>query len=259
MLRNLLPHSFTADDELREIGRASQSQLGKHIRVLVWNILKAKRANWISDFKQLAFDKELVLLQEAVLNAPSDHLFAEDTSLQWVMARSFKHRKSEIETGIKTGCIATTSYREFYVSEHTEPLLQTRKLLLCTQYPIAGSDKTLLVINMHAINFVANKKYFDHLDQLGAALAEHEGPILLAGDFNTWSNARLESFQSVAFSANLSEAVMQRQGRLATLNRHLDHVFYRGLSLRKIDSLEHIRSSDHAPIVASFDVEDPLK
>ena len=108
---------------------------------------------------------------------------------------------------------------------------------------------------MHAINFVATKKYVAQLEQLGSALADHAGPILLAGDFNTWSAARLESFQSVALGSGLVEAVMARQGRAATLNLHLDHVFYRGLSLQSIDSLEHVRSSDHAPIVASFNVD----
>lgn len=258
MLRRLLPHCYTAEDELRELGQASQAALGSHIRVLVWNIYKAKHANWASDFKKLVFDKELVLLQEAVTNAPSDPLFEGDNALQWVMARSFRHRKTDIETGVKTGCLAATCDRQFYVSEYTEPLLQTRKLLLSTQYPIAGSKETLLVINMHAINFVANKKYVGHLDQLAAALAEHTGPIILAGDFNTWSSSRLKLFQSVASESNLIEAAMDRQGRLATLNLHLDHVFYRGLSLSSIESLEHVRSSDHAPIVASFNIEQSL-
>lgn len=255
MLRQFLPHCYTAEDELRELGQASQVALGPNIRVLVWNIFKAKKANWITDFKKLAFDKELVLLQEAVTNAPSDHLFEQDNALQWVMARSFKYPKTEIETGVKTGCLAATSARQLYISEHTEPLLQTRKLLLSTQYPIAGSTQNLLVVNMHAINFVATKKYVAQLEQLGVALADHDGPILLAGDFNTWSAARLESFQSVALGSGLVEAVMARRGRPATLNLHLDHVFYRGLSLQSIESLEHVRSSDHAPIEASFVVD----
>ena len=45
---------------------------------------------------------------------------------------------------------------------------------------------------------------------------------------------------------------MDRQSRLAHLNSHLDHVFYRGLTLRGVDSLGHVVSSDHAPITATF-------
>ncbi|MDB4224560.1 endonuclease/exonuclease/phosphatase family protein, partial [Granulosicoccus sp.] len=96
------------------------------------------------------------------------------------------------------------------------------------------------------------KKYLNQLDQLTVALADHTGPVILAGDFNTWNPARLGHFLQVAEAANLTEACMQRQTRLAHMNQHLDHVFYRGLSLNSIDSLQQYESSDHAPIVVSF-------
>ncbi len=254
MLQSLLPHRFTADDELRQLGEASTNSLGPSIDVLVWNIFKARRANWAADFKALAFDKDLVLLQEAVLNAPSDVLFEQNSGLQWIMARSFRHRKTAIEHGIKTGCTALACDRKFYLSEHSEPLSHTQKLLLSTQYPLAGTADRLLVINMHAINFVGDKKYVDQLSQLSVAMDGHTGPMILAGDFNTWSATRLQAFRSVADKAGLLEAQMTRQCRLAHLNQHLDHVFYRGLTLRSIDSLAHVRSSDHAPIVARFEL-----
>ncbi|MDB4223796.1 hypothetical protein N9850_08485, partial [Granulosicoccus sp.] len=87
MLNRFLPHCYTADDELRELGKAVETSLGPEINVLVWNILKARRTNWVRDFKELLVDKQLVLLQEAVLNAPSDYLFQNDERMKWVMAR----------------------------------------------------------------------------------------------------------------------------------------------------------------------------
>jgi endonuclease/exonuclease/phosphatase (EEP) superfamily protein YafD len=254
MLNRFLPHCYTADDELRELGQAAKISLGPEFNVLVWNILKAKRFNWIRDFKELVVDKDLVLLQEAVLNAPSDYLFQNDERMQWVMARSFRHRATQVEHGVKTGCVVAASDRHFYLSPHTEPLSQTQKLLLSTQYRIGESADQLLVINMHALNFVGVKKYMDQLDQLDCALAGHTGPIILAGDFNTWNPGRLGHFLQVAERASLREAYMQRQSRLAHMNQHLDHVFYRGLSLKSIESLNQYRSSDHAPIVVRFSV-----
>jgi endonuclease/exonuclease/phosphatase (EEP) superfamily protein YafD len=143
--------------------------------------------------------------------------------------------------------------RHFYLSPHTEPVLQTQKLLLANTYPLKNCDKTLLVLNMHAINFVGVKKYIDQLDQLDAVLASHPGPVILGGDFNTWNPGRLMHFNNVADKAGLVEAAMQRPKKLSHLNQHLDHLFYRGLTLRSVESLRYVTSSDHAPITATFE------
>ncbi|NND89745.1 MAG: endonuclease/exonuclease/phosphatase family protein [Granulosicoccus sp.] len=251
--RHLLPHCYTADDELQRLGAAQQPALGPVIRCLVWNILKAKRASWPTDFQELVADRDLALLQEAVFNAPSDALFTDSQRLQWIMARSFRHPRTLVEHGVKTGCVAAPVEQHVYMSPHTEPVSQTQKLLLTTLYPLQGEDEQLLVLNMHAINFVSVHKYVEQLDQLSAALGPHDGPVILAGDFNTWNPARLGHFQLVAAQAGLTEAVMERQSRLAHMNQHLDHVFYRGLGLRSVESLGHYQSSDHAPITATFE------
>lgn len=251
--RRLMPHCYTADDELQHLGSARQRALGPVIRCLVWNILKAKRARWSADFQELVADRDLALLQEAVLNAPSDPLFTQNERFQWIMARSFRDPRTHIEHGVKTGCVVSPAEQHFYLSPHSEPVSQTQKLLLTTLYPLEGEEEKLLVLNMHAINFVSVQKYVEQLDQISAALTPHAGPVILAGDFNTWNPSRLGHFQEVALSAGLTEAVMKRTSRLAHMNQHLDHVFYRGLELRSVASLGHYQSSDHAPITATFE------
>lgn len=254
MLRNrFLPRCFTADDELQVMGCSMAVSLGPEIRCLLWNILKAKRSNWWQDFSSLIADRDLVMLQEAVFKAPTDSLFNDSDRFEWVMARSFKDPMSQIEHGIKTGSTCRSVERHFYLSPHSEPLSQTQKLLLATLYPLELSDERLLVLNMHAINFVGVKKYAEQLDQLTVALDLHTGPVILGGDFNTWNPARLAHFQKVATSAGLQEASMQRQSKLAHMNQHLDHLFYRGLKLKSVESLDRYQSSDHSPITATFE------
>lgn len=249
----LTPHVFTADDELQVLGQARQEALGPVLRCLVWNILKAKRPRWADDFMHLSADRDLVLLQEAVFKAPSDSLFTSSQRFEWVMARSFRHPITMQEHGVKTGAVVAASARHFYMSPHSEPVSNTQKLLLVTHYPLRDESETLMVLNMHAINFVSVKKYVEQLDQLDDALQQHEGPVILAGDFNTWNPQRLGHFLDVAAVAGLHEASMERRSRLAHLNQHLDHVFYRGLKLRSVASLGHFQSSDHAPITATFE------
>lgn len=251
--KRFLPQSFTADDDLMVMGNSTKDALGPVVRCLLWNILKAKRSNWLDDFSQLIADRDLVMLQEAVFNAPSDSLFTTSNRFEWVMARSFKDPLSQKEHGVKTGSTARAIERHFYMSPHTEPVMQTQKLLLTTLYPLARSNERLLVLNMHAINFVSTKKYSQQLDQLGVALAKHTGPVILGGDFNTWAPARLVHFMSVTSKAGLAEATMKRRSRMAHMNQHLDHLFYRGLTLRTVESLPDYYSSDHAPITATFE------
>ncbi|MFK8082324.1 MAG: endonuclease/exonuclease/phosphatase family protein [Granulosicoccus sp.] len=250
--RRFLPQGFTADDELQVMGCPKTGGLGPEIRCLLWNILKARRRKWEEDFAFLAADRNLVMLQEAVFNAPSDHLFTGSERYEWVMARSFRDPLSRIEHGIKTGSTCKAVQRHFYLSPHSEPLLQTQKLLLATVYPLSSGNEHLLVLNMHAINFVTVRKYADQLDQLGQALALHKGPVILGGDFNTWNPSRLLYFKRVAATAGLVEAAMERKSKLAHMNQHLDHLFYRGLELRSVESLNRYQSSDHAPIKATF-------
>ncbi len=256
MLRNrFMPQCFSADDELQVMGCAQQSGLGPVVRCLLWNILKAKRSSWQDDFVELIADRDLVLLQEAVCNAPSDPTFTQSARLEWVMARSFKDPRTQCEHGVNTGCVVKAVERRFYLSPHHEPVSLTQKLLLTTLYPLRNCSEQLLVLNMHAINFVGVKKYAEQLGQLEAALSVHQGPIILGGDFNTWNPARLAHFQRVAVGAGLHEADMQRRSRLSQMNQHLDHLFYRGLTLRSVESLGHYQSSDHAPITATFELE----
>jgi len=237
------------------MGASQQQEIGSSIRLLVWNIYKAKRTNWLDDFTELCEQKDLVLLQEAVINAPSDHYFNTSDRYEWLMASSHQNPQTGVITGVKTGCVAQIQRQLVHRSRSTEPFVNTQKLLLETHYAIAGSNKTLMVLNMHAINFVRVNKYLDQLDQLRQALAAHDGPIILGGDFNTWSPNRLALFQEHAEQANLVEANMTRRTKMVHLNQHLDHVFYRGVSLRSVEALQHVRSSDHSPIAATFTVE----
>jgi len=251
--RTLLPKNYTDQDDLQVLGSAERTSLGPVIRVLVWNILKGKRRSWSDDFRHLVADRDLVLLQEAVLNTAADGLFSKSRRFEWIMARSFRDPITRTEHGVKTGSVVPSISRHFYLSPSSEPVVQTQKLLLVTEYPLAGEADSLLVLNMHAINFVSVKKYTEQLDQLQHVLRGWTGPVVLAGDFNTWNPQRLNLFFDVAAEAGLEEAAMERRSKLAHLNQHLDHVFYRGLKLRDVSSLKHFQSSDHAPITATFE------
>lgn len=253
----MIKSRYSAVESLKVMGSASKAFMGPNIKVLLWNVFKCKRKGWQNDFISLTDDKDLILLQEAILNSPFDGLFHHSTQHQWIMASSFRNVKSNIETGVKTGSRVLASQHFFSVSAHSEPVTNTKKMVLATEYPLvslsgASIEQSLLVINTHMINFVSFEKFSAHLDQAFQALEHHKGPILFAGDFNTWNKKRMQYFDKLANSCSLEQVQITRQPRLGHLFSHLDHIYCRGLSVVDVHVHTEVYSSDHYPISLSL-------
>lgn len=250
---------FSPVESLKIMGHPSKTRMGPNIEVLLWNVFKCKKKGWQEDFKTLIGGKDLILLQEAILNSPLDSQFNKSLQHQWIMARSFRNVKTNIETGVKTGSTVAAKKHYFSASTHSEPISKTKKMLLTTEYPLHTLEQSLLVANTHIINFVSFAKFTAHLEQVFQTLELHDGPILLAGDFNTWSGRRLKYFNQLAKSFSLEEVKMLRQPRLNHLYKHLDHIYCRGLEVVDTHVHTHIHSSDHFPISFSLQTSNPAE
>lgn len=96
-------------------------------------------------------------------------------------------------------------------------------------------------------------------------MAQHDGPIIMAGDFNTWSDARLTLVDSLARTLRLEEITGFQRGRktgdldLALLNwvfgvdqeLPLDRVYRRGFAAASAQVLPN-DSSDHRPVLVTL-------
>jgi len=254
MRRRMMPDYFTAENALQVMGGGQQEEFDRTIDLLVWNIYKGRKSVWHDDFLRIIKGKNLVLLQESIIGTRYDATFQEPKSYEWVMARTHKMPRTLADTGVKTGAVVPSLGRAFLISPDVEPIFKTPKMLLATTYPIKDSDKTLMVVNIHAINFVSFKKYARQLAQMVSAIENHEGPVILAGDFNTWNKARYRNLLEAVERMGLVQVMLTRKGRWHHFNQHLDHIFYRGLNLKKADVLRDILSSDHYPLTAQFEI-----
>lgn len=248
--------NFKPENTIRRFGQPGRRTFDNQLNVLVWNVFKAKRIEHSEDFTALFQDQDLVLLQEAVCNSHHDQIFENSEQHEWIMARSYKNKQSGLETGVKTGATSAAIDYSGLFSPNLEPVSGTPKLALCTRYPCGSDKSTLMVINIHAINFVSLAKYRNQLSQLRSKIVSHDGPLIVAGDFNTWNNSRNSSYQQFIRDCELEEAEIDRRARIQHLNRHLDHVCFRGLTLNSIQSLTTIKSSDHYPIQVCFSLPD---
>jgi endonuclease/exonuclease/phosphatase (EEP) superfamily protein YafD len=130
-----------------------------------------------------------------------------------------------------------------------EPLFPVPKSAMVVRYRLQGHDKTLAVANLHAVNFTLGLGRFgEQIEAVAQELAAHDGPVVFAGDFNTWSQPRLELLLGVTRRLALEAVQPAPDGRIRALGMHLDHVFVRGLKVERATA-PVVSSSDHNPIL----------
>lgn len=217
------------------------------IRLFVWNIHKGEDQRLPQDFGDLSFGADLALFQEGV-STPSfvAPLIAANTEFEWTLAKSFQMFDFSF-TGVATAYRVKPLGEEVIVSNVTEPVTETPKTILLSVFSIAGTYDTLLVANVHGINFVGLESYKIQMRQLADKLRDHQGPMIVAGDFNTWDPARLDYLKKLFAPLGLSRVNTPIAGML-----DLDHVFVRGMKAAFVFDLTHIDSSDHAPLMVDL-------
>jgi endonuclease/exonuclease/phosphatase (EEP) superfamily protein YafD len=214
------------------------------IRLLTWNIHKEGDSGWDADLTRFAQASDLVLLQEVTLIDPLTDILR-GAGLQWVMASSFIYKDADI--GVVTAARAPTVAH--CTQRVTEPLIRLPKSSVVTWLPLRGSRKLLAVANVHSINFALTLGAYEaQFAGVEEALSQHDGPVILAGDLNTWTDEREAALQRVAQKLGLTE-IPVKSGRSRFMGREVDHILVRGLAVESAGAIE-VESSDHHPVSA---------
>jgi endonuclease/exonuclease/phosphatase (EEP) superfamily protein YafD len=220
------------------------------IRVATWNLHKETDPGWESDLGRLLAQSDIVLLQEAGVS-PELRAVVERAGLSWLLSSAFEYRG--FEYGVLTATRAPPT--SACTLRATEPLLQIPKAALITHYRIAGREETLAVVNVHAINFTfGTGEYGAQLDAAGETLRSHRGPIVFAGDFNTWNEERSAVVRALARRLGLVPVDLTVDERTRFMGgRIFDWVYARGLEVVAA-SAWRVESSDHNPVSVTFRV-----
>lgn len=239
-------------------GEAADALDRRPFRVLIWNIHKQGDSGWQRDLSAFAAASDVMLLQETVLQPPLRDIL-DDSGLRWVMASSFLFGADDIGVLTATRIMPMASCTQRVV----EPLIRIPKSAVISWLPIAGtragSRETLAIVNVHSITFeLSLDTYRAQLEALADALAEHRGPIILAGDFNTWSDARDRVVAETAARLGLTELDLRVDRRAVFFGRHLDHIFIRGLQMIDVGAIP-VTSSDHNPVAATLRIRQPWR
>jgi endonuclease/exonuclease/phosphatase (EEP) superfamily protein YafD len=215
------------------------------LKILVWNVYKEGKPGIYTDIDLLTQNIDLAFFQEGYLNKTFLNIICSRENLNWKMAKSFAD-----SSGVYSGVI-TASHQNPYqsyalISPNTEPFTDIHKMMLVSLYHIPKHLEKLMVINLHGINFVSQGAWENQINVIADTIKKHRGPLILAGDFNSYTDGRTQYLLNLMKKLGLSHAKItgnEYQGIFI-----LDHLFYRGFELTKSEALKSITTSDHVPL-----------
>jgi len=246
-------HAASSEEQLCHVPVMSEQIVSNRgldpekINFLTWNIYKGNSEGWQKDLAKFAKNHDLMAIQEATLDQEFTGLL-ESYDFNWIMNSAFQLN------GTTAGVMTVAHLNAVYSCgmKVKEPIIRLPKSTLVSYYDIEGSDEKLLVANIHGINFtLGTSVYHEQLEQLYDAVKDHHGPMIIAGDFNSWSDDRILEVTHLVKRLSLSQIEYQINNKTHVFGKAIDHVFYRQLEPVS-NQVWEVSSSDHNPVSVNF-------
>lgn len=223
---------------------------GQEFGVLCWNTQKLTQT--------LEFQAALIRLLHLY---PSQFLLFQEAKLaldkQWSVEDWSYAIAPNIQTNQHIFGVLTASQYAFagtksFLTEKREARFATHKSYMLSYHPLSDNQQ-LLIVNVHAINFVPTQYFLAEIESIQSKLLSHQGPLIVAGDFNVWSRQRWLYLSHLFHRIGLQQAYMADAKYIKKYLQHpLDFIFYRGLHLTEAQAINIPDVSDHNPIYARF-------
>src|SRR5690606_36680045 len=135
--------------------------------------------------------------------------------------------------GVVTGATVPADEVIFQRSEGRELVGFTAKMVLINKFALAGKKQDLMTSNIHALNTVSWKKMGAQVLNALRVAKDHDGPVIFAGDFNTWSKKKEEFLKRSMKRAGFKEVIFHNgDERMYVFGRPLDYIFVRDLRVK---------------------------
>lgn len=214
-------------------------------------------------FSQLTKNKDLILIQEAYMDENTLQVLKDiGAEYSWDLAVSYiAHKKKDIPTGVLT--VANARSLSACPQRAYDAVLATPKAILFTTYNLVHNNKIinekLLVVNIHAI-LISRKHLYKQLQIMAEKMSQHNGPIILAGDFNTMTSNSYLKLKEIVRTIGLIDTKMAvgSDHRVTSMfGQAYDFIFYKKLELIDSHSVNLKtttmgKTSDHNPLFAEF-------
>ena len=242
-------------DRSRVAGPAVEAEL----TLITWNIAKNIENNM--EIKRLISDysPDVLMIQEGL--STSCDVFG-PSFRQCLFAPSWKKNDPDIYTGVQTLSRFRLENPIHVESPGREGFLFTPKMSLISFMDLPDG-RSLMLVNVHMLNFVPITELKKYLDVVYDYAQDHDGPLIVGGDFNTWSNARLKAVREFSHSLGMIEAyafdepgdepfswfLLVKPFLHDQLDASLDRWFCRGFEVVACRKLSGFFSSDHVPVL----------
>jgi endonuclease/exonuclease/phosphatase (EEP) superfamily protein YafD len=241
------------------IGGTAPPPSANELTLVTWNVAKNVAGNPEINRLVTDYSPDILMIQEGLstycdMFGPSFH--------QCLFAPSWKKTEPDIYTGVQILSRFRLENPIHVESPAREGFLFTPKTTLISLMDLPDG-RSLMLINVHMLNFVPVSELENYLAEVRVYAGNHEGPLIIGGDFNTWSNARLKAVREFACSLGMVEADAVNEpghepfswlfllapflddGRKSTLDRW----FCRGFEVVACRKLSGFYSSDHVPVL----------
>lgn len=217
--------------------------LPRRFSLLVWNVQKTAFEHLFLCGLDTAHD--LYAFQEATLSCH------QPATLPWPWAMTPNLHRGHRHHGVMTASRTPFRIVTQQLTQRREWLLRTYKGALLTLHPLPD-DRQLALLNVHMLLTTSRRAVQQELAALSRLLGPHAGPLIVTGDFNTWSRPRLRQLDQWADRLGLVHARLSNAHAIKQVGRYpLDHILWRGLVLESAHAVES-PCSDHNPLVARF-------
>lgn len=242
---------FVEDEPLATLSIKEESILTnkKEVKLLIWNIYKEGKRNFKESYKLFLEDSkpDILVLQEAVYPSGKDLcLTASDCYFSSAFYKGVKH------FGVLTSSRFPVLEAKTLHSNKREPFLNTPKTSLVTI--VETPSGSLLVINTHGINFVGLSAYEIQMQEIVDYAKSWDGPVIWAGDFNSWNSGRSKILEKATKDLRLKKIDLENDHLVKRfMGYSLDHVFTKDLDIveaRVVDT----KASDHNPLILKINL-----
>ena len=245
---------FTLSDDSYD----KETNINDSIRILNWNIHKeGNLSEWKKVITRIVKDKkpDFILLQEVRLDGKVGDFISKDLKYGWEFSPNLYQGRYDAYSGVLTASHIKPKMVESALSNGTELFSKIQKTVLFTKYPIGSPSLELLVVNIHGININIDLDGFkEQIRYIAEVVMRHDGPVILAGDFNTWREARLDHLSKLVKEMELVKIDFGSNADYVEtmFGNPLDHIFISKEKLEVIkgsqDVIVDIKSSDHSPL-----------
>lgn len=244
--------ALASGDLLQEFGTGSKALLKTQTpyRFMTWNIYKGDIDGLFADYAFFVENYDFVATQEFLLNQPQIDLINSKQTNHWAFAKSFESGDgwTGVATVSKWQAMASVPVK----SPGSEPFTGTPKMSLISTFAIEDG-RVLMVVNIHGLNFnLGHGAFKKQIDDLIENVKSHNGPMIMAGDFNTWADTRLEHLLKKTKSIGLIRLDLQND--MGIMNATLDHIFVREVNVTYSEVVDEIQTSDHLPMMMEFNL-----